>query len=409
MVKIQKYFFILFYIYIITHDMVFFPKINYVDDMIFFVAFLTIILSALTPSGRTKFYQLWDKADRQIMIFLALYLIVGLLSTTIFQQQQNIIAILTDIEYQIKFFIIFLGGRLWSKDLKNGLLRDIIPIAKILLVLITLGGFLSIFMNIGLSDMSQIRYGLNPYVFLYSSYTYLVLAVVYMMVPILAVNQKHKLYWEIGATFVLLSTLRSKAFMFVICYFLFQYIWKNRNKISRGILNIGMLIAGSISIAAVYNMLTYYFEDPNLPRSSFYSTGIRIAQEYFPFGSGFGSFANATSYKYGSLVYQNFGIQALYDNLQWYAWGFDVFWPNIYGQFGVIGLLIYLYMLILIIKSLLSKLNHSNERKIFMGLMLITYLIIASLAEAVFFNFSACSAALILSVYIMGNSDDKNI
>ena len=73
-----------------------------------------------------------------------------------------------------------------------------------------------------------------------------------------------------------------------------------------------------------------------------YKTGFLIFRDYFPFGSGFGTFATEASRVYYSSLYGKYGL--------WGIWGLeeggasfvsDTFYPSI-AQFGIVGLLIFI-------------------------------------------------------------------
>lgn len=59
----------------------------------------------------------------------------------------------------------------------------------------------------------------------------------------------------------------------------------------------------------------------------------------------------------------------------------DTFWPMIIGQFGVLGLGIYIYILLRIYKNII---NNDNLDYYFGQILALLYLIILSIAEASF-------------------------
>ena len=77
----------------------------------------------------------------------------------------------------------------------------------------------------------------------------------------------------------------------------------------------------------------------------------------------------------------------------------DVFWPNIYAQYGYIGFVTYLFMLYYIFKSISSRFQMFSNQWIGATTIFI-YSISAAFAEAFYTNDSAVIAAVILTVYI---------
>ena len=133
-------------------------------------------------------------------------------------------------------------------------------------------------------------------------------------------------------------------------------------------------------------------------RNGLWMAGLKLAEAYFPLGSGFGSFGSNLSYEYSPQIYYDLGL----GSFQGFEHGTpvlsDVFWPYIYGEFGVIGFLLYVGMLVMIFFSLREELREQQE--LMRGANCIfAYLLVASMAEAVFTNSTGVCSALLLSVY----------
>lgn len=401
--KVNKYslvklIFILFYVYILICDMLPKSQKNYVDDIIYVICFLWIVYSYTTSRKKDKKNRKWNECEHVLFYLLIIYIVIGIVASIIAQKQNNIYAIFLDIEYQSKYFVIFLGGLLFNKKTKNGLITCITPIGKVMILTIFVCGVLSLFFDLGMSDMSEIRYGLHAFRFLYSHYTYLVIAVICMLVPIIASRDKHELFWTICATISILLTLRSKGISFIAFFVMISLCWKYRKSVSKSVFRAMVIIACGLSVIVVRDMIIYYIKDLNLPRMRMYIAGFRIMRDYFPFGSGFATFANATSYNYYSPILHEYGVQDIVaSNI---SWGFDIFWPNIYGQFGLLGIIVYVLMVVYMFKSFASRKGELSERNYFAQIILMGYMLLASTAESVFFNFSATSIAFLLSIVL---------
>lgn len=74
-------------------------------------------------------------------------------------------------------------------------------------------------------------------------------------------------------------------------------------------------------------------------RSLLYTTSIKIADQHFPLGSGFGTFASGESRLHYSPVYAEYGLSRTYGLSPVYP-GFidDTMWPAIVGEAGYLGL-----------------------------------------------------------------------
>ena len=179
-------------------------------------------------------------------------------------------------------------------------------------------------------------------------------------------------------------------------------------KMKRSYLIIGTVCIGLIGFLIGKDKVQYYFSyGLSSARPALYITGIKIAIDFFPFGSGFGTFASSLSGKYYSNIYEQYGISNV-DGLRRmkYAYMADAFWPYIYGQFGYIGLICYAKLLINLFKAHLRGLTNQDEA--IAALILWVYALFSSTAETFFTNATAVQFALILSLFIGTNTKLKN-
>ena len=138
-----------------------------------------------------------------------------------------------------------------------------------------------------------------------------------------------------------------------------------------------------------------------------YVVGIRILKDFFPLGSGFGTFASHLSGKYYSNLYEQYGIANVWGmRKDQYMFISDVYWPYIYGQFGIFGLLIYVK---LVFTAFIRQFHSgiSDNSRIAVAAVWI-YALIATTSEAYFTNGTGVPMALFLGVLI-GYADRKGI
>ncbi len=114
-----------------------------------------------------------------------------------------------------------------------------------------------------------------------------------------------------------------------------------------------------------------------------------IGNDFFPLGTGFGTYSSFYSGLHYSWVYDLYGLQNVYGISRRY-WGFiaDQYWPMVMGQFGYLGLLSMLLIMYHYIKLFLThiKINIDNYRYYYflsaiLGLLL---LLIDSTTDAIF-------------------------
>ena len=82
-----------------------------------------------------------------------------------------------------------------------------------------------------------------------------------------------------------------------------------------------------------------------------------------------------------------------------YATMSDVYWPSIYVQFGYIGMIVYVILIIQICKDLLNN-AMLNNRCIFSILLILFYMVSASLSEATFSNESGAFSAVVILIIV---------
>ena len=125
---------------------------------------------------------------------------------------------------------------------------------------------------------------------------------------------------------------------------------------------------------------------------------LQIANDHFPLGGGFGTFAEYYSGKVYSPLYYNYeidAVQGITENEPSFL--SDVFWPMIIGQSGYIGLIIYIYILKILFDKI-QKIRFYNNRKYMVALFVFLYLIISSTAESAFVHYISIPLAIVLGM-----------
>lgn len=117
-----------------------------------------------------------------------------------------------------------------------------------------------------------------------------------------------------------------------------------------------------------------------------YFTAFNLANNYFPFGSGLGTFGSPASVFGGdySNIYYNTGIANIPEMSPEYVMNgkphtlFDTFWPHIIGELGYVGLLIFLILWFYPINLMnkIKKQRNSNNYKFIYFYIISTYVLI---------------------------------
>ncbi len=243
------------------------------------------------------------------------------------------------------------------------------------------------------------RNGINSQQLFFSHPTYLANTCILMNIIIfsLSKNKASEIKYLIMLTIVTILTMRGKAIGFIFAYYILIYLLIIRKvKLKkRQIITIGILV----TIICWGRIKEQIIENENYPRSRLYNNSINIAKDYFPVGTGFGTFGSYVSGKYYSPVYYKYGMENTHGiNPTDYGAVSDTFWPMILGQFGAIGFFVYLGIIMVIINEI-NKYRKNNVMYYMGAISPILYLILASISESSFTNYYSIEFIFISAIF----------
>lgn len=207
-------------------------------------------------------------------------------------------------------------------------------------------------------------------------------------------TKKDKLIFILMLSVGLFST-RSKFYgfyMLSILLMLFSSHIKDL-KINIKTISIALIILGAILLVG-WQKLDLYFaisgdaeevETGLLARMMLYTTSLEVLTDYFPFGSGFASFASYSSGVYYSPLYAKYGIDKIWGmNSSDYSYIADTYYPCL-AQFGVVGILLFGGFFFFIIRKAFRIFKKTQKPKnLVISLLIIGYFLIESIADATF-------------------------
>lgn len=299
-----------------------------------------------------------------------------------------------------KFIIGYMGirivfGRRFNADFLQKNLTNIIKIITIILFALTLYDY--IFNPI--FNTFDIRYGIRSTQLFFPHPSYLAASCI-LLISILAmnINKKGIMKYIIILSFIICSTLRGKAIAFVAVFYLIYFMiikFKVKSK---------AIIVCSTAIGAFYfgyNQINeYFFTTSFSPRKIMLLDSIKIARRYLPIGAGFGTFGSHVSVIHYSKLYEALGYQML-DGMGSTGAEYlnDGFWQIIIGQFGFLGLILFLY-LILTLFLMVLKLKRVDLCNFIAMILILIYMLILSVAETAFFHPVAFLFFLVLGIMV---------
>lgn len=309
------------------------------------------------------------KLKKAELLLLALFLLCGLLGNAIYQYQPLWVVAFSAI-LAVKFFMILLTAgylqKLWQVELEEqGLVVQIVSIAWFLYFALSLL-WPEVIVAPKAWDIcakSSILFALLIYCNRQRVWLYRIC--VLLMVAMLFLSGKEKAY---GA---------------ILIFGLFYYLIVHR-KLQTKVRYI-FYMAIPIAILA-WDKIYYYYVEGNgrFAKSIMTSTSIQIAKDYFPIGTGFGTFGSNYAKEVYSPVYYLYGIAengALGAESKLYLT--DLFWPILFGETGVIGTILYVGLMILLFVQV-QRVFFYNKKKYFLLIFMYVFMLMTTFTEAGF-------------------------
>lgn len=338
--------------------------------------------------------------------YIVLFACVGLISTCIYSYQDFVKVALPDMFLCCKFWMVYfcskyVYGRSWNiEENSKKLYKHVTIIILFLFTIFLLDILLDIFPTV------SYRFGLKAITLFYNFPTNLVAVCSFLLCLLFLVGfNNHR--WKLLVFMLLLMialTLRTKAYVTIICFFLLYYIIIFKRKK----LTIKWLIPlASIALVVSWTQIQYYYVTVRevSARYMLAQSAFEIAKIHFPIGAGYGTFGSAYSVKPYSPLYVKYGMNLIYgltkENPIFVS---DSFWPMILGQTGVVGVWVYICMLY----KVYQKINclRFNKNYYLAAFFAFAYLLISSTSEAAFVSPNSIPFAMLLG-YLVSLKDNS--
>ncbi|MCD7850490.1 MAG: O-antigen ligase domain-containing protein [Parabacteroides sp.] len=188
---------------------------------------------------------------------------------------------------------------------------------------------------------------------------------------------------------------RSKFYGFLILSIVLLLFFESLHQFKFNLKTITIALSSlGIIIAASWKKFVMYFgagqsldaiSEDYTARAMLYITSLEIFRDYFPFGSGFASFASYSSGVYYSSIYKKYNIDGITGiTKRDYPYIADTYYPCL-AQFGVVGVILYMSFFIYITRKAYQLFRKTQKEKYFtIPFMIIGYLLIENVADATF-------------------------
>lgn len=376
---------------------------------------------AIVQRCRPTKEQLW------VGIPLLAFVVVGLTGNLLYRYQP-LKAVIVDLYTNLKFFFaigtgyFLFRGADWE-DLKKTAVFCARSITLALFVVFLADRFFGFW-------SSEVRHGIRSAVLFYSHPTYFAGAAAFLLTLLTVFYEKKNLPYIAMALVMITFTMRSKAFAsvaaYVVLFVLFAVLqWKLKWQY--------VVVGCAACVVIAWPQIHFYFVDlaDTSARSVMLLTSFVIMKDYFPIGTGFGTYASAEAAKNYSPVYLKYGFNNYWevrdirdlentlrligedewltqkyqnnpDVVNWSSFLSDTFWPIIFGQTGVLGTAAYVFALCVIMKRCLTV--EKYDRYAYVGVLFIfAYLLISSAAEPSFHNSVAIPLAVVMGIVFTQN------
>ena len=159
-----------------------------------------------------------------------------------------------------------------------------------------------------------------------------------------------------------------------------------------------------------YEQIMAYFTDLSLTaRGLLYKNAFLIVKDFFPLGTGFGTYGTEYSRARYSIVYYLYNMQSTYGlapNAPYFIC--DTMWPAILGETGILGFIAIAGVLYNIFRDIQTSIV-SNKNILFILYMLLFYLLIESIAETIFMNAKGCLIFILVAVILSVAENQSSI
>ena len=209
---------------------------------------------------------------------------------------------------------------------------------------------------------------------------------------------KNNIYYIMMLTVVMLLSFRTKSIVCVFILFaMYIYFFKLRFK---SLTPVALAGAAGIGYFGYDSFVFYYIEHDQCARALLTKDGLYLAKQYFPLGTGFGTFASHIASAFYSKLYIFLGYYNMYgsglDEVEGNALS-DTFWPIVYTQTGVFGFIAFIIALFSMIFYIVKS-RKTDLYFFWIAMSLILYDLISTSASSAFFHPASMVSYLFLGL-----------
>jgi hypothetical protein len=335
-------------------------KLDYYDE---------IVVSLLTLLFLFKSNKQIKKNDKIVFCLLIVSYLIGFLSNIESKLIKRVDSVFIDAFVIYKPLLAFLTVRyLIDDDTHIQVIKKLQVWSKLFIIIGSVLAIVSQVVNIGMTA-TEVRFGIKAFIFLYDTPTVFGILTVMTIIVLSYSNKTGIVYYILGFVSLILTT---KGVFYSFLIFSFAIFLFNRRKMIK---KRSLIVLALLLVSGSLFQIETYFKDLTSPRMVFFSYSFKIANDYYPLGSGFATYGSEEAKKHYSELYKKYGFNAFWgmseDENQFLN---DNYWAMIIGQLGYIGFILFIIILYLIFNSANShKYQNPKTRSLVIAALLMIY------------------------------------
>lgn len=381
-------FFLFFYLLVFQN-----PLTKYVSPVFLYADELFALLGVafVIYLGFSSVKKLIIKKDTLRMVaFLLAFAACGLTGNLLYRYQRADL-VLKDLYVNLKFFLSVASGFYlfrYARPDRKLVLRHTKRCTVFLFLLLAADLLLDVFPNSGY------RYGIKIRNLIFGHVTYLAGTCAFLLSVLMFHYEKRSIKYIAMALLTLISTVRSKALASAAAYLVVLYfivIRRQRIRLWH------ILLIGALGLSIAWDQVSFYYIElaGQSARSVLTQTSFEIMKDFFPIGTGFGTYGSDVAGQSYSPVYVEYGFTKVHELQKETGFFSDTFWPIIIGQTGFAGTMCYLAVLSVLFRKTIQV--RSADRSAYGAVLFIfVFLLISSTSEPTFNNAVSIPLAMML-------------
>ena len=366
--------------------------ISYLDEIIAFYFFVYIIYQVFIKKIELV------KLEKKILICWVSIIFIGAISS-IHNRIQPFFPSLIDAFTCSKFMLTFSGSSIMWRKLRytDNIIHELNGIIRFMSILLSILIVINVFI-IQIFRVYDFRLFIYSQGLFFGNHSSMALFSIYAIVILIYNSRYHRgnIFYIILYTIIALTTMRYKEIAVILLIwllYLYFVLGKFKSKL--------FIAVGVIFVVVMFGwdqFINYYGNTTQ--RSILTLSSYKIANDFFPLGAGFATFASYMSGTYYSPLYIKYGLSNIWgisrDNLKYIT---DGFLPAVLGEFGWFGLIVFIAFFYILCKELISM---KNKWYFICAASLLAYAIISALGTSSIFNPLLSFLALFLSnIFVM--------